>query len=154
MVWPGTIPPRRVDDRVSIADVLPTLLEAAALPPVATQILDGASRWDVIAGEASTPPPDLVTVSGDGLAYYRGEMKLIRTSSGENLLFDLARDPTETTDLASAQPDVVEALGAKLDAFPRGEDVSLPVWRAILDPDEFGGEERGPPMTDRTRTAR
>ena len=151
VVWPGTIAPRRVDERVSVADVLPTLLEAASLPTAEDQVQDGASRWDVVTGSGSTLPPDLATVSADGVAYYSGDMKLIRTSAGEHHLFDLSRDPSEANDLATVQPDVVEALAAKLDAFPRGRDVALPLWRFVFDPDEFGGEERAAPMTDRTR---
>jgi hypothetical protein len=104
-----------------------------------------------VTGNGGAPPPDLATVSADGLAYYSGDMKLIRTSAGEHHLFDLSRDPTEANDLAAVRPDVVETLAAKLDAFPRGKDVALPLWRTVLDPDEFGGEERGAPMTDRTR---
>lgn len=80
-------------------------------------------------------------------------MKLIRTSSGEHHLFDLCRDPVETSDLALDRPELVATLAAKLDAFPRGPDVGLPLWRIVLDPDEFGGEERGPPMTARTPSA-
>jgi hypothetical protein len=41
-------------------------------------------------------------------------------------------------DLAAVRPDVVETLVAKLDAFPRGEDVALPLWRVVFDPGEFG----------------
>ncbi len=63
----------------------------------------------------------------------------------------LSRDPTEAKDLAAVRSDVVETLAAKLDAFPRGEDVALPLWRVVFDPDELDGEERGAPMSDRTR---
>ena len=44
---PGRLAPHRVDARVSVADVLPTLLEAADLPAVQGQVVDGVSRWDV-----------------------------------------------------------------------------------------------------------
>lgn len=151
VVWPGRIEPRRVDERVSVADALPTLLEAAALAPVEGQVLDGASRWDVLTGRAETPPPDLATVSVDGHAYYRGDLKLIRRSDGAHELYDLARDPYEANDLAGERPGDVDALAARLDAFPRGEDVGLPLWRILFDPDEFGGEERFEPMAERTR---
>jgi len=149
--WPGTIAPHQVDERVSVADVLPTLLDAAGLPPFEGHMLDGASRWEALNGRGGGPAPDLALVAQDGLAYYRGDLKLIRTSDGEYELFDLAADPFEANDLAVARPADVAALAAKLEAFPRGEDVGLPLWRVALDPDEFGGEERGPPMTDRTR---
>lgn len=148
--WPGTIAPRRVEERISVADLFATLLEAARLPPLEDQIQDGLSRWDVVTGSGRSPAPDLVTVSADGHAYYSDDMKLIRTRDGEHHLFDLAADPTEANDLAGTRPEVVETLSARLDAFPRGENVALPLWRIVLDPDEFGGDEYGKPMAERT----
>ncbi len=151
VVWPERVAPLRVDARVSVADILPTVLQAAGLPAVEEQVMDGVSRWDVVTGTGSTPAPDLATSSADGLAYYHGDLKLIRTTGGEQHLFDLASDPFEKNDLADDRPADLAALAAKLDAFPRAEDVRLPIWRLALDPDEFGGAERGPPMSERTR---
>jgi arylsulfatase A-like enzyme len=51
----------------------------------------------------------------DGLVL--DDYKLIRSSRGEQELYHLAADPTETSDLALLQPARVDALGAMLDAW-------------------------------------
>ena len=61
----------------------------------------------------------------------------------------MKQDETESRDLASERPDVVEKLHARLTASPTGPSTSIAFWRVILDPDEFGGaEERKVPMAD------
>jgi len=46
---------------------------------------------------------------------YDGTYKLIRTSRGERMLFDLARDPFEQHDLAAAEPERAADLQRRLD---------------------------------------
>ncbi len=60
----------------------------------------------------------------------------------------LSKTKTESRDLASERPDVVEKLHARLTASPTGPSTSIALWRVILDPDEFGGAERKVPMAD------
>jgi arylsulfatase A-like enzyme len=47
---------------------------------------------------------------------YDGPYKLIRSSRGERLLFDLATDPGEDHDLAAAEPERVAEMERRLDA--------------------------------------
>src|SRR5204862_322926 len=47
---------------------------------------------------------------------YDGSYKLITTSRGDRLLFDLASDPDETHDLAARDPARTEALARRLDS--------------------------------------
>jgi hypothetical protein len=47
---------------------------------------------------------------------FDGSWKLITTSKGRRMLFDLSRDPQETNDLATAEPDRVEELARRLEA--------------------------------------
>ena len=51
---------------------------------------------------------------------YDGPYKLITTSRGERLLFDLERDPEETDDLAARDPARTEALARRLDSAMSG----------------------------------
>jgi hypothetical protein len=51
---------------------------------------------------------------------YDGSYKLIRTSRGEHMLFDLASDPEERQDLATREPERVSALSARLDSLLGG----------------------------------
>ena len=85
----------------------------------------------------------------DGMAYYRGKWKLIELASGQRELYDIELDPFESTDRAAIQQAVVTDLSARLQAFPRGANIALPLWRIAWDPDEFGGTERAPPFAER-----
>ena len=51
---------------------------------------------------------------------YDGPYKLITTSRGERLLFDLERDPEETNDLAARDPARADALAKRLDSAMSG----------------------------------
>src|SRR5205823_3408250 len=55
-----------------------------------------------------------------GRVLYDGPYKLITTSRGERLLFDLERDPEETDDLAARDPARTEALARRLDSAMSG----------------------------------
>ena len=69
----------------------------------------------------------------DGLVL--DDYKLIRSSRGGDELYDLDRDPAETSDLALVQPDRVVALGALLDAW-LAEHPAFSVSSKGLDLDE------------------
>jgi len=120
--YPGAEHPRgRVDTPVQILDVTPTVLAeaGASVPPaVQGQQLRHVSRPS-LAEEDINP----FLVSGYGETYDRairvlfdGSWKLITTSKGQRMLFDLSRDPQETNDLATAEPDRVEELARRLEA--------------------------------------
>ena len=76
-----------------------------------------------------------------------GEIKL--TLQHCRLLIDSEMaDDLGWRDLASQRPDIVEKLQDLLAASPVGASTSIPLWKVILDPDEFGGAERKAPMAD------
>jgi arylsulfatase A-like enzyme/uncharacterized membrane protein YozB (DUF420 family) len=108
---------RRIPERVSMLDVLPTLLELLGVPAPAS--LRGSSLLPRLRGEALPAEPivsegypygrALQSVSADGF-------KLIRSlATGETELYDLGADPGEQTDLAQARPEVRDRLAAFLD---------------------------------------
>jgi arylsulfatase/uncharacterized sulfatase len=72
---------------------------------------------DEVYGEADS---FAIEVSGTA-ALYRGDWKLTRTpapySDGEWRLYDIVRDPGETTDLAAQRPDVFEELQQAFAAY-------------------------------------
>lgn len=130
---PGQRTPLRRDEHVSLTDVAPTLLELLALPaPV-----DGDGRS--LAGRLRPDPEPLP--DGDrallfhvdwkkrcvGRALQWGRWKLVDLEhdySGRGatrLLYDLANDPREEHDLASAHPELVRRLEERL----RGEAEAL-----------------------------
>ncbi|MCU0230605.1 MAG: sulfatase-like hydrolase/transferase [Acidobacteria bacterium] len=101
---------------VSLADVSPSLLELAGLPPLPGA--DGYSLAPALTGKGALPSrPGVMAESHlpqlefgwSGLrAVVRGDLKLIEAPRPE--LFDLARDPREAEDLSGARPAEVGLL--------------------------------------------
>ena len=150
LYWKGQISPQRFQSMVTVQDVLPTLVDIARIsrPDVA---LDGQSIWPYVSGGVSmgeyvaTP---FLTSARDGQAYYEYPWKLIAHSSDELRLFRLDDDPEEQFDLVKDHPDIARALQAKLVGWPRGASVHVPLYRSLLDPDFFGGEEDRKPWAE------
>ncbi|MEO1327872.1 MAG: arylsulfatase [Pseudomonadota bacterium] len=108
---------------VHVADLMPTLLDAAGVDYNADQLY-GRSILPVLAGQTTEGRDDDrsfgVEVSGNA-ALYRGKWKLVRTAlprgDFEWRLFDLSKDPGETTDLASENPALFEDLQAEYQTY-------------------------------------
>jgi arylsulfatase A-like enzyme len=142
MRWPGRIPAGTVcREPVMTIDLLPTIarLAGAPLPP---NRIDGLDIWPLMAGQdgAKTPHEALFFYWNGGLEGVRsGRWKLhfahpYRTLGGKPggtggkpgpyetaqtplALYDMERDPSETTNVADANPDVVKRLTALADAM-------------------------------------
>ena len=110
------------DAMVHVTDWLPTLCEAAggcqAAPAHAAsrlrKPLDGLSAWGAIArGEASRRSEFLISLVevAESPALRLGDYKIIGTPP---LLFDVRKDPSETTDLAATMPQKLAELQARL----------------------------------------
>ena len=108
--YPGRKESKRIGEVASQVDLLPTILEAAGIP--APQNLPGLSLLRLDAeperlvfsechyGPIRTPTPlsPVVQYAVVGKSY-----KLVKTSSGENRLFDLMQDPTEQVEARDPQ---------------------------------------------------
>ncbi|MEP0068683.1 arylsulfatase [Pyruvatibacter sp.] len=141
--WPGVLSPHKFEQMVAMQDVLPTVLEISDTP-VNTEELDGRSVWPALASGASLPANDVIVPRGPepfSLAIIRYPWKLIAHADDDIELFNVQVDPLETNDLADDEPDIVASLQDALEAFPRGENVALPLQDVVDDPDFFGGEE-------------
>ncbi|HRD29568.1 MAG TPA: sulfatase-like hydrolase/transferase, partial [Caulobacter sp.] len=109
---PGVKPGTRVDSPAFAIDIAPTLVDyaAAGARPEAVS-MDGRTLRPVLNGTATvTHPEDSpvgIEVSGNA-ALFRGSHKIVRdmppVGDGRWRLYDLSKDPGETTDLATAQP--------------------------------------------------
>jgi len=138
---------------------------AAGLPPV-----DGLDLWPLLSGANATSPRHEIAVSPQTLI--QGRLKLVTGAMGwsawtgphypnassaaqpvdvtqrchAGCLYDVVADPTETTDLAAAQPQVVANMSARLlqleagfysnddtgvDVCPRGVGMPCACWVAI-----------------------
>ena len=105
-----------LDGRAHVTDLVPTMLEYAGLDPVATD-LRGRSLLPMLNRERTAVygDDDAVgfEVSGNS-ALYRGNWKISRIPTplgdGKWHLYDLSTDPGETTDLASARPELFQDM--------------------------------------------
>jgi arylsulfatase A-like enzyme len=118
--FPGPDRPRGdIAAPVQLVDVLPTVVEAAgARLPAGAQ---GEHLLRVTHPSLAEEEINPVLVEGYGEIYnravrvlYDGSYKLITTSRGERMLFDLARDPGEATNLAEVEPDRTASLVRRL----------------------------------------
>ena len=123
-------------------------MEAATGDATTGQLTDGKSMWLALTKNRQIAPADFITMGIDGKAFFNGRWKLIARNNGELQLYDIVQDETESRNLASQQPNIVEKLQGLLAASPTGPSTSIPLWRVILDPDEFGGAERKAPIAD------
>ncbi|MCE9593132.1 MAG: sulfatase-like hydrolase/transferase [Planctomycetes bacterium] len=112
---------RRIARRVGAIDVAPTIAGAlgVAVPadwPGRSLLDDAADEREVVAENYPTAwlaarNPRLAEVQR---AIYRGAFKLIVHESGTRELFDLSKDPDETSPLDASHSDLVQALDAWL----------------------------------------
>lgn len=119
----GLVTGLEIPDPVRLVDVMPTLLEANALPVPAG--LAGRSLLPLTRGEALPPVPSFAEewsrpVRRASVVWL--DWKLIE--EGEQIrLYNLSTDPGEITDLASQHPDQVAMLRAMLaDYYAMGSD--------------------------------
>jgi arylsulfatase A len=136
--WPGTVPAAaRSEVRLSSVDFFPTLLTLAGVPLPEDRPIDGRDFSGVLKGaEKSLPDRDLFWHFphywwGDHVRPWSivrsGDWKLIRFyEDGRVELYNVADDEGETRDLAGRRPDLVEALGRKLDAWLKATGAKLP----------------------------
>ena len=134
MYWPGVVQPGAVfEHRMTVTDLLPTLLAVAGAQVDAPKPLDGRNFWPAIADGAPAPGGTaLLSHFSRGSmqhAYFKDEWKLVRPPGGEGgveyLLFDIVDDPYEQTDLSQAHPELFRQLVAELEAIPKAEPISL-----------------------------
>jgi arylsulfatase A-like enzyme len=147
--WPGTLAPRRLESVVTVEDILPTLAELLRFSAAPGAPFDGASQWASLAGNGESPRPNFLIQGRTGdEAWYQFPWKLVLPADGSPELYRLDEDPTETTDLAAAEPDRIRRMAAAHAAHPRGRPIQVPFYRFALDPDNFGGQEDREPWAD------
>jgi arylsulfatase A-like enzyme len=111
--WKGTLPPSKFNTPLHAADWMPTLCALAGMEERPDLNWDGRNVWPAISGKQPLEARPLYW-AGTGFrtaAVRDGDWKLIVTKeTGKAELFNLARDPNETTDLAADEPQRVAAL--------------------------------------------
>lgn len=128
--WPGHLSPAKIATPISTVDLAPTVLAACGTEAPAdlpgTNLLEVAMGQpyphDLICGEIFTHDAVDVDRPAANLTHrwcVEGHWKLIaaRDSTVPPELYDLAKDPTETRNLARTKPETVERLRSRLDEW-------------------------------------
>jgi arylsulfatase B len=154
--WPAVLDGgQQFDQIMSVMDVFPTLAAAAGIEAGNTFELDGRNMWPAIAlGETVALKEPLMFASEIPIygsfkfTAFDEDWKLVQEVEQEqlsitvtNYLFDIAHDPNEYNNLASAHPDIVEQLSQAIHdwraQYPingtRSELAPPPGWRAPRD---------------------
>ena len=116
--WPGRIPAGSVvSAMLSQLDVLPLCLELAGAPP-GDRVLDGRNPLPALSGRADSPHAQLAFGFGETAALRQGPLKIVRPARNRPWeLYDLARDPTESENLAASRPADLARLTAAYEAW-------------------------------------
>jgi arylsulfatase A-like enzyme len=126
--FPSRLSVREIAEPVVLGDLCPTLCALAQVTPPAIQDFKDLSPLLFGSQPAATPPralfwhqPHYMNQGGKPAGVIReGDWKLIEQYEDGSLeLYNLAKDPSEKTDLAAAEPARVAALRGKLEAWRR-----------------------------------
>jgi arylsulfatase A len=142
--WPGHIPPGVEETPAWLADLVPTLARVAGLPEPGG---DGASLAGLLTEGRPLAPralhwhyPHYSNQGGKpGGAIRVGDWKLVESfEDGRRELFDLARDPRESTNLADRHPDKVRDLADRLAAWRSSVGAQMPAPNPDYSPNAQG----------------
>ena len=140
--WKGRLPAGSVYDQPMIAlDILTTALAAAGVVIKPEWKLDGVDLLPFLRGKrAGAPHESLYWRFGKQMAIWRNDWKLVRPDrapkgeyvdiAAEPMLYNLAEDLGEKTDLAAKHPEKVRDLQAAWDKWNAG--LVGPRWPATL----------------------
>ncbi|WP_138476634.1 arylsulfatase [Dyadobacter bucti] len=117
--WPGVIKPGTTHDHIgAFWDMLPTFAELAGTK--VTSNTDGISIVPTLTGKGAQKKHDFLYwefhEQGGRQAVRQGNWKAVRLKASTNPegpveLYDLSKDPAETTDIASKHPEKARELG-------------------------------------------
>lgn len=113
--WPGKITPGRVSEHLGyFPDVLPTIAEVTGCTPPAD--IDGISILPELIGESAAGRKQLeheylYWEINDWIAIRQGHWRAVKPARTEKWeLYDLAKDPSESTDLAAGHSELLGKL--------------------------------------------
>lgn len=127
--WAGKLKPAKVEQPVQITDWMPTFCALAGFAGSEGLKWDGVDIWPWLTQEAPARAPRLIYSVAPGFrasALHEVDWKLIvqkgkADQPGKAELFNLAKDPNETTDVAAKMPEKVAELELKLKAMAQAD---------------------------------
>lgn len=126
--WPGQIKPGKVDQPMHVVDMLPTLAARAGASLAGTKPLDGVDVWQTLSQGAPSPRTEIVyNVEMFRAALRQGDWKLnLRATLPAKVeLYNITKDPGETTNLAAENTPLVAALQKRIDDLSKEMKPSL-----------------------------
>ena len=125
--WPGRVQPTVTDFPASTMDIMPTIVDLLDLPEDSMlAVHDGESILPLFNG-ATPERTHPIPFTMKGTALIDGELKLIQHGRGKGAtwaLFDLAKDPGETTDVSGEFPERFEKMKAEAETMVASVQVS------------------------------
>lgn len=125
--WPGKVKPIVVNEPLHHVDIMPTLLALAGAHGSADHPFDGKNAWATIVEGQPSPHEDLLL----GVELFRGAIrkgkwKLLKVAllPGKTQLFDLEKDPGETSNVADQHSETVKDLEARLNVYAKEQKMS------------------------------
>ncbi|MDQ8193870.1 sulfatase [Coraliomargarita sp. SDUM461004] len=134
--WPGRIPAGSLNhENVTSTDLYPTFLEAAQLPLIPEQHVDGISLLDAMTMNKAIPERPIFWHfphygnQGDSpsASVLEGEWKLIQHFENSELeLYNLEDDVSEAKNIADQKPEIVNRLYHKLRTWQSEVEAKIP----------------------------
>lgn len=136
--WPGQVKPGVTSDAIVNAfDLYPTIIDALGIKPNPDQKMDGISILPALRQSGPLPRQAMFTYfphghPAPGVTVRVGDWKLIRwfekgpDAPDLHELYNLRDDLSETKNLASAMPDKVAELDARIDGFLKDTGALVP----------------------------
>ena len=127
--WPGQIKAGTVGGLIHAVDIYPTIAALAGASTSKCKPLDGHNVWETIASDKASPRDEIIyNIEPFRAAVRQGEWKLLwRTMLPSSVeLYNIAQDPSETTNLADKHPEKVAQLQKRMDALAK--EASKPLF--------------------------
>jgi len=115
--WPGHIKPGVIDQPIHVVDWFPTLTRLAGAQSGSGQPLDGLDMWPTLSEGQPSPRREVVyNIEMFRGAVRQGDWKLFwRTTLPSKIeLYNIAKDPSEKTNLADQNPALVAGLQRRI----------------------------------------
>jgi len=113
LAGPGIVEGVVTDAMLTTEDLAPTFIEAAAAEPLSGS--DAQSLWEVLSGRSARHRECINSALTLGKWYnwqmvYDGHYKFVARPDGEDILYDMAQDPWEDTNIIADAPHIAENM--------------------------------------------